>query len=115
MKQIKISDATMKQISESFSLSFKEKIEFSKLVDKLGADIIELEGISNARIDSLRIKSIAAATSDSIIAVPVELNKEGINEVWCALKCAKRPRLQVAAPTSAVPIEYLFRKKPDAM
>lgn len=115
MKQIKISDATMKQISESFSLSFKEKIEFSKLVDKLGADIIELEGISNARIDSLRIKSIAAATSDSIIAVPVELNKEGINEVWCALKCAKRPRLQVAAPTSAVQIEYLFRKKPDAM
>ena len=115
MKQIKISDATMKQLSESFSLSFKEKIEFSKLIDKLGADVIELEGISNARIDSLRIKSIAAATSDSIIAVPVELNKESINEVWGSLKCAKHPRLQVSVPTSAVQIEYLLRKKPDAM
>lgn len=115
MKQIKFSDATMKQLSESFSLSFKEKIEFSKLIDKLGADVIELEGISNARIDSLRIKSIAAATSDSIIAVPVELNKESINEVWGSLKCAKHPRLQVAAPASAVQIEYLFHKKPDAM
>ena len=40
MKQIKISDATMKQISESFCLSFKEKIEFSKLLDKLGVDVI---------------------------------------------------------------------------
>ena len=43
MKQIKISDATMKQISDSFRLSFKEKIEFSKMLDKLGVDVIELE------------------------------------------------------------------------
>ena len=43
MKQIKISDATMKQISEGFCLSFKEKIELSKLLDKLGVDVIELE------------------------------------------------------------------------
>jgi len=115
MKQIKFSDATMKQISESFSLSFKEKIEFSKLLDKLGVDVIELEGISNARIDSLRIKSIAAAVSDSCIAVPVELNNESISLAWAAVKQAKHPRLQVSAPASAVQIEYLFHKKPDAM
>ncbi len=115
MKQIKISDATMKQISEDFRLSFKEKIELSKLLDKLGADVIELEGISNPRIDSLRIKSVAAAVSDSAIAVPVELSDNGINAVWCALKDAKHPRLQVSVPTSAVQIEYLLRKKPDAM
>ena len=115
MREIKISDATMKQISEGFSLSFKEKIELSKLLDKLGVDIIELEGIENARIDSLRIKSIAAAVSDSVVAVPVELNESSIECVWSALKLAKRPRLQVTASTSAVQIEYLFHKKPDAM
>ena len=115
MKQVKISDATMKQISEDFRLSFKEKIEFSKLLDKLGADVIELEGISDARIDSLRIKSVAAAIQDSIIAVPVELNNESIENTWCALKEARRPRLQVSAPTSAVQVEYLYRKKPDSM
>ncbi|MBQ8719535.1 MAG: hypothetical protein IJY65_00700 [Clostridia bacterium] len=115
MKQIKISDATMKQMSEGFSLSFKEKIELAKLLDKLGVDIIELEGISNARIDSLRIKSIAAATSESIIAVPVEFSDESIEEAFSALKCAKHPRLQVSAPASAVQIEYLFHKKPDAV
>lgn len=115
MKQIKISDATMKQISEDFRLSFKEKIELSKLLDKLGVDVIELEGISNARIDSLQIKSIAAAVSDSSIAVPVKLNAESVESAWAAVKEAKHPRLQVAAPTSSVQIEYIFHKKPDAM
>lgn len=115
MKQIRISDATMKQISEDFRLSFKEKIEFSKLLDKLGVDVIELEGITNPRIDSLRIKSIAAAVTDSTIAVPVELNGESIEMTWAALKLAKRPRLQVQAPTSPVQIEYLYHKKADSM
>ena len=115
MKNIRISDATMKQICEGFSLSFKEKIELSKLLDKLGVDVIELEGIANARVDSLRIKSIAAAVNDSVIAVPVELNKESIDAVWAAVKTAKHPRLQVEASTSAVQIEYIFHKKPEAM
>ena len=105
----------MRQISEGFNLSFKEKIELSKLLDKLGVDIIELEGIANARIDSLRIKSIATAVSESTVAVPVELNNEGIETAWAAVKLAKHPRLQVIASTSAVQIEYLFHKKPEAM
>ena len=115
MKQIRTSDATMKQISEGFHLSFKEKIELSKLLDRLGVDVIELEGIENPRIDSLRIKSIAAAVSESAVAVPVKLNNESIDAAWAAVKLAKHPRLQVVASTSAVQIEYLFHKKPDAM
>ena len=115
MKQIRISDATMKQTSDNFRLSFKEKIELSKLLDKLGVDFIELCGIKNARIDSLQIKSIATAVSESGIAVPVELTKESVEKTWEALKQAKHPRLQVFAPASAVQIEYLFHKKPDAL
>ena len=34
---------------------------------------------------------------------------------WEALKGAKHPRLQVTAPVSTVQMEYLSRKKPDAM
>ena len=115
MKQIKFSDLTMKQSSENFQLSFKEKIELSKLLDRLGVDFIELDGIKNARIDSLQIKAIAAAVNDSGIAVPVELNSESVERVWSALCEAKHPRLQVCAPASAVQIEYLYHMKPDAM
>lgn len=115
MNQIRISDITMKQAAHGFSLSFKEKIELSKLLDKLGVSVIELEPIQQAKIDSLRIKSIAMAVKDSIIAVPVALNAESIALTWNALKEAKKARLQVCAPVSSVQMEYLFHKKPDAM
>jgi len=105
----------MKQSFEDLRLSFKEKIELAKLLDKLGVDVIELEGIKNARIDSLRIKSISAAVCDSIIAVPVELCEESVARTFSALRDAKRPRLQVVAPASSVQIEYISHKKPEAM
>ena len=116
MKHIVISDATMKQTSPDLRLTFKEKIELSKLLDKLGVDIIELEGIKNPRIDALQIKSIVSAVNGSRIAVPVELlNNENIEKTWAALKDAKNPRLQVVAPTSPVQIEYISHKKPEVM
>lgn len=115
MRMISISDVTMKQAGEGFSLSFKEKIELAKLLDKLGVSVIELEGIHNPRVDTLRIKSIAAAVTDSTVAVPVQLSAESVNAVWSALKEAKHPRLQVCAGVSSVQMEYLFHKKPEAM
>ena len=115
MKEIRISDVTMKQTGTDFALSFKEKIELSKLLDKLGVSVIELEPILHAKIDSLRIKSIAAAVKYSTIAVPVALNEESVQMTWNALKEAKKARLQVCAPVSPVQMEYLFHKKPDAM
>ena len=115
MANIRISDMTMKQVAEGFSLSFKEKIELAKLLDKLGVSVIELEGMENPRVDSLRIKSIAAAVKNSVVAVPVSLNKESVQSVWNALQIAKAPRLQVVASVSAVQMEYLYHKKPDAM
>ena len=114
MKIIRISDVTMKQTGD-MSLSFKEKIEVAKLLDKLGVSVIELEGIRNAKIDALRIKSIAMAVQGSIVAVPVALNRESVQQTWNALRLAKKTRLQVCAPVSSVQMEYIFHKKPDAM
>ena len=114
MNNIRISDVTMKQTGD-ISLSFKEKIELSKLLDKLGVSVIELEPIRQSKIDALRIKSVAAAVKDSIVAVPVALNEESVRETWNALQEAKKARLQVCAPVSPVQMEYLFHKKPEAM
>ena len=114
MNEIRISDITMKQGGE-IALSFREKIELSKLLDRLGVNIIELEPITQSKIDALRIKSIAAAVNNSILAVSVGLNEESVRQTWNALKEAKKARLQVCAPVSPVQMEYLFHKKPDAM
>ena len=117
MNTIRISDVTMKQTGRAvdFSLSFREKIELAKLLDRLGASVIELEPIEQPKIDSLRVKSVAAAVKGSIVAVPVALSPENVQMTWNALKEAKKPRLQVQAPVSPVQMEYLFHKKPDAM
>ena len=115
MDQIKISDITLKQTGKDFTLSFKEKIEIPKLLDKLDVTVIELEGISQPKIDALRIKSVASTVKNSIVAVPVSLNSESVDATWNALKEAAKPRLQVFASTSPVQMEYLFHKKPDAM
>ena len=115
MDQIRISDVTMKQTGKEFTLSFKEKLEIPKLLDRLNVDVIELEGITQPKIDALRIKSVASTVKNSIVAVPVALSTESVDATWNALKEAKRPRLQVVASTSPVQMEYLFHKKPDAM
>ena len=115
MDQIRISDITMKQTGKEFTLSFKEKLEIPKLLDKLGVTVIELEEIKQPKIDSLRIKSVASTVKNSIVAVPVALSTESVDATWNALKEAKHPRLQVVASVSPVQMEYLFHKKPDAM
>ncbi len=115
MDQIRISDVTMKQTGKDFSLSFKEKIEIPKLLDKLGVSVIELEGIAQPKIDALRIKSVASTVNSSIVSVPVQLSQESIDATWNALRGAKHPRLQVCASVSTVQMEYLFKKKPASM
>ena len=115
MKELRISDVTLKESAGELGLSFKEKIELSKLLDRLGVDVIELEAIRNPKIDSLLIKSVATAVKDSIIAVPVALQEDSVAMTWNALKAACRPRLQVVAGVSPVVMEYVYRMKPEAM
>ena len=104
MRTIMISDVTMQQTVEAggILLSFREKIELAKLLDKLGASVIELSPIENPRSDRLLIKSIASAVKDSIVAVPVSVTEDNTAFTWDALTQAAHPRLQVCLPVSDV-------------
>lgn len=117
MKDIRVCDVTMKQFaaSKAFSLSFKEKLETAKLLDRLGASVIEIEGITREKADSLLIKSIVSLTKNSVLAVPVALDGANLEATWAALSEAKNARLQVEASVSPAQIEYLYRKKANAM
>ena len=117
MNTVLISDITMKVLAAGGGrlLSFREKLDLAKLLDRLGVPVIEAEGIVKAKADSLRIKSIASAVKQSVLAVPVTLDEENIAAVWAALGEAKSPRLQVPAAVSPVQMEYIYHKKPAAM
>ena len=54
MDNIRISDITLRQKS-SETLTFKEKLELARLLDRLQTDVIELPAIINEKTDSLYI------------------------------------------------------------
>ena len=99
--------------SGGYDLSFREKIEVAKLLDRVGIQVIETAAIKDRRTDSLLIKSISSAVKKSVVAVPLVLTeKDTVKITWNALKEAKKPRLQVVAPVSTVQMEYISRMKP---
>ena len=59
MQNIGVSDITMKVADQApeLSLSFKEKSELAKLLDRLNVSVIEVSPIRSRKIDSLLIKS----------------------------------------------------------
>lgn len=114
-KRILVSDITMKLADEGLGnpLSFRQKIELSKLLDKLGVSVIETGKIQKGKQDCLLIKSLATTVKDGILAVPIDIfNPESVELTWNALQQANHPRLQVAVPVSTVQMEYLCHKKP---
>lgn len=117
MQNIRIADVTLKcaQSAPGQTLSFKEKLEIAKQIDKLGASVIELPAMVNEVSDAILIKSMAAGVKNSVIAVPCALSETGVETVWAALQSAKKPRLQLVVPTSTVQMEFLCRKKAPAM
>lgn len=115
MEKIYISDRTLKQAGKKMPLTFKEKIELSRMIDRLEIDCIELFPIENQKVDSLLIKSVASAVTRAEIAVPVQLNAESVYRTWAALHEAPSARLQVCAPVSSVQMEYLYHLKPAAI
>ena len=116
MNTVKVCDSTVRKLSsgKELSLSFKEKIEVAKLLDKLCVDVIELDEIKNSKVDSLLVKSVVTAVSNGTIAVPVALGGEAAATA-AALSEAKKFRLQVVAPGSSVRMEYVYHKKAPAI
>lgn len=116
MNTVRVCDSTVRKLSSGreVSLSFKEKLEVAKLLDKLCVDVIELDEIKNSKVDSLLIKSVVTAVHNSTVAVPVALGGDP-EMAAAALSEAKRFRLQVVAPGSSVRMEYVYHKKPAAI
>lgn len=115
MEKVWISDKTLKQAGKKMPLSFREKIELARMIDRLEADAIELPGIENKKVDSLLIKSVSSAVRHAEVAAPVRLNAESVSMTWNALKEARSARLQISIPVSSVQMEYLFHLKPPAL
>ena len=72
-KEISICDCTLLDAADHVELSFREKIELCRLIDKLGVSTIEMCEIRQKKIDRLLIKSICSSVQRAVVAVPVNL------------------------------------------
>jgi len=117
MKTLFISDVTLRQEPKGSDalLSFREKLEIARSLDRLRLYSVELPAIRNEKADALLIKSVASAVKQSRIVLPVGLSPEGVETAWNAISEAKHPCLQVCVPTSTAQMEYICHKKPDKM
>ncbi len=117
MKQVRISDVTLREgtTHKGATLSFKEKIEIAKLLDRLGADVIEMAAIENAAADTLLLKTLSSLLKNSQLAVVAGDTKESVDKTAEAIAAAKSKRIIVSLPTSNVRMEYISHYKPAAM
>ena len=116
MKQVRISDVTLREgtTHKGATLSFKEKIEIAKLLDKLNTDVIEMAAIENTATDTLLLKTLSSLLKNSQLAV-VASTKDQIDKAFSAISMAKSKRIIVSLPTSNVRMEYISHFKPAAM
>ncbi len=113
MKSIIISDMTLSLSNEN--LSFKEKIEVARQLDKLNVNVIDMPTIVNETTDALFIRTASTFIKNSIISVSTGLTVEGVERAYSAVCNAKNKRLKICIPVSTVQMEYTCHKKPNKL
>ncbi|MBQ7487945.1 MAG: hypothetical protein IJT77_10675 [Clostridia bacterium] len=116
MKTIQLIDRTLRDAVESREtvLSFKEKLEMARSLDRLKVDRIELPPVGDSKADQLFNKSVAAALTTPLCAV-VPINDTRIEMIWDSIHTSRHPSLNVEVPCSPVQMEYAAHKKAPAL
>ncbi len=109
MRKINLTDVT---ISKTEGLSFKDKVEMAKIMDKLNFACVDLPIITNVQTDSLLNKTLATTLKEARLCADAT---DDVEIAWESIKSAKRPILKVALPTSTVQMEYHSHVKPAKM
>ncbi len=112
MKNIGFTDITIRECEKNNgTLSFKEKVEIAKIMDRVNYTCIEFPELGDSKGQELLVKTIAATLKNSGVSIPVGFTKKGVARAWDCVAKAKKPSLVIAVPVSAVQMEYVCRKK----
>lgn len=117
MDNIRITDQTLPECMAipGLSLSFKEKLEIAKSLDRLRPDMLELPPLGSRTADALLVRTIATTVRSCGVSLPAGYTAEEADAAWAAIARAEKPRLRAEIPLSTVQMEYICRKKPPAV
>lgn len=113
MNHIKIADTTL--FEEKLNLSFKQKLEIARKLERLGVDAVELPEIGTDKADSLLVRTAASFVKESVLSVGATTSPEAIDRAAEALETASHPRIRIELPMTASVMEYALHKKQDKM
>ena len=84
MKTVRIADITLKKLAEerTLTLLFREKTAFADFADKLGADIVELPAVRNAREDAIIFKTISQRLANAAVSVAAGADEQSVFAAW---------------------------------
>ncbi|MCL1835587.1 MAG: hypothetical protein FWG48_05435 [Oscillospiraceae bacterium] len=117
MIKIIIVDTTLNESEQANAakLSFREKLEAAKLLEKMQVDVIETSPVGETPADAAFVRTLATTITSCVISVPLPPDKQSADRVWSTLSKAKKPRLNVTAPVSTVQMEYIGGAKAETM
>ena len=116
MRTMKLIDITLREgaVIRGRALSFKEKLEIARSLDRLKSDTIELAPIGTGKAEELSNSTIASMVKSRISAC-VNIADGDIEKTWNSIQVAGKPKLNLLVPVSPVQMEYVCHKKDKAM
>jgi len=117
MRKILIADTTMTQTPArgTAALTFREKTEIARSLDRMCADIIEFAPIVNEKTDTLLGRTVASIVKFSTLSQRTGYTEESVDTAWKSLCTAERARLCVAFPVAPAQMEFVCHMKPAAV
>ena len=113
MNHIKIAETTLSD--EKSTLSFKQKLEIARKLERLGVDAVELPEVGVSKADSLLVRTAASFVKGSVLSVAATTSVDAIDRAADALSTASRPRIRVELPMTASIMEYSLHIKQPKM
>jgi 2-isopropylmalate synthase len=100
VREVKIVDISLRESEQLFpsGLSFKQKIEMAKLLEKLNIDTVETGFVTEEAAAGVLVRTLSTMLENCAICVPVSLDKSGIQRASAALVKAKKARLNLIVP-----------------
>ena len=113
MNHIKIAETTLSD--EKSTLSFKQKLEIARKLERLGVDAVELPEVGASKADSLLVRTAASFVKGSVLSVAATTSVDAIDRAADALSTASHPRIRVELPMTASIMEYTLHIKQPKM
>ena len=113
MNYIKIADTTLSDPKSN--LTFKQKLEIARKLERLGVDAVELPEVGTVKADTLLVRTAASFVKNSVLSVAATTSPAAIDRAAEALSTAAHPRIRIELPMTSSIMEYTLHKKQNKM